>query len=616
MSRKTRARHVIPRLPVLVAAVSAVALALGLMGVALAASSPSPTAADDGGRIVLRVGWMQEPDNLNPFVGYQANNYVVWHMNYDFLVGFDDKDLGPRPELATDWEVSPDGKVWTFTLRDDATWQDGEPVTASDVAFTFNYVIENDLHNLATYTDSITRAEAVDDTHVKIYTSAPKANMLRTLVPILPEHIWSKVSGKAASTSYQNAPPIIGNGPFQVVEWSRGKYMRLVANKDYWGGAPKVDEVIFDFYTNADTMLQDLKLGVIDGAVDVSMAGFKQLQGTPGITTNEATSWSFNELAMNCYDNPDSKGNPVLLDVRFRQAVNYAVDREKVAKVAFQGFAVPGSTVIVPASDYHWEPPADQAFTYDPEKARQILDDAGYKDVDGDGVRETPQGKPLTLRLYATNDSVANQTAGKLIVGWLRDVGVKLDLQVMSFGALMDVQYEYTGDTFTPNWDMCVLYWMNEVDPNFMLNVFTPEQIQGWSDSSWTDPEYSKLNVRQMETIDPAERLPLVQEMQRIFYEDAAYAVLVYPHQLEAYNTRDWQGWVSVPSDAPDGEQGAVLYSLNNIDTYRFVEPKSAGATSASSSWVLPVVIAAVVAMVAAVVLVRRRRGHAETEAG
>ena len=587
--------------------------ALALAGTALASASPTPAE-----KTILRVGWVQDIDNLNPFIGLQGNDYMLWHLNYDFLVGFDAKTLEPRPELATAWETSPDGLEWTFTIRSDSTWQDGVPVTARDVAFTFNYIHDNELLNLATYTNGITKAEAIDDTHVKISTSAPKANMLRMVVPILPEHIWSKVSKKAATSTYQNAPPIVGNGPFQIVEWQKGKFVRLEANPDYWGGAPKVDEVIFQLYTNADTMSQDLKLGTIDGALDVPPAQFKQLGSEPGLTANNATSWRFIEIGMNCYDSPNSLGNPVLLDPELRRAVNWAVDRQKVTDIAYQGYATVGSTIIVPYSKYHWEPPADSLFTYDPAKANELLDAAGYKDVNGDGLRETKDGKKLSLRFYATSDSPENQTAGKLIVGWLRDVGIRLQFQVMDVGALIDAQYNYKGDTYAPDFDLFIWYWTQDVDPNFQVDIYTPAQIEGWSDCLWTDPEYTKLNTQQLQTIDETARKPIIDRMQQIFYEAAPYAVLSYPYQLEAFNTADWQGWVHVPGDATGGQQGAVLYSYNNIDTYRFVEPKTTpvGATTSSGNTMLIIVIVvvALVVVVAAVLLLRRARGRAETE--
>jgi peptide/nickel transport system substrate-binding protein len=580
-------------------------------GTALA-ESPSP-AADD--TTTLRIGWLTEPDNLNPFVGIQGSSYMIWKMNYDLLVGFDDKTLDPRPELATEWEVSDDGREWTFTIREGATWQDGEPVTANDVAFTLDYIRENELLNLATYTDGILDAEAVDDTTVKITTDGPKANMLRMLVPILPEHVWSNVSGEDAGGQYQNEPPIVGSGPFQVVEWVRGKYMRLEANQDYWGGAPKVDEVIFQLYKNPDTMASDLELGTIDGAIDIPVARFAGLENVPGIETNEATSWSFIEIAMNCYDSPDSKGNPVLLDQTFREAVNWAVDREKVVEVAFQGYGTPGSTIIPPYTQYHWEPAAESAFTYDPAKAEQLLEDAGYKDVDGDGFRETKDGEKLTLRFYATTDSVMNQTAGKLITGWLEDVGIRLKFQVVDAGTLINYQYEYTGDTYTPNWDMFIWYWTQDVDPNFIVDIFTPQQIEGWNDCLWTDEAYTALNEQQKRTIDPGERIPLIQEMQEIFYNGAAYAIVCYPYLLEAYDTDKWQGWVHVPGEAISEQSGAALYSFNNIDTYRFVEPKTAEEESGEGNGALMagIVIAAIVVIVIVVLLLRRGRQRAET---
>ncbi len=598
----------------LLALLFAGAAVLVLAGTAMASSSPAPAV-----KTSLHIGWVQEPDNLNPFVGIQGTDYLLWHLNYDFLVGFDAKTLEPKPELATKWEVSPDGTMWTFTIRGDATWTDGVPVTARDVAFTFNYINENQLLNLSAYTDGVTKAVAVSDTEVQIYTKAPKANMLRMVVPILPEHIWSKVSGKAATSTYQNKPPIVGDGPFQIVEWQKGKFVRLVANKTYWAGAPKVDEVIFQLYTNPDTMSQDLKLGTIDGAINVPAAQFKQLGAEPGLAADNATSWQFVEIGMNCYDNANSLGNPVLLDKQFRQAVNWAVDREKVVSVAMNGYATVGSSLIVPYSKYHWQPTADQTFAYDPAKANQILDDAGYKDVNGDGYRETKDGQKLSLRFYATSDSPENQTAGKLIVGWLKDVGIKLQFQVMDAGALIDAQYNYKGSTYAPDWDMFIWYWTQDVDPQFMLSIYTPAQIEGWNDCLWTDPAYTKLNTQQSQTIDETARQPIVDQMQQMFYDAAPYAILAYPFQLEAYNTAAWQGWVHVPGDATGGQQGSVLYSYNNIDTYRLVEPKmgAVGTTSSSggnTTLIIVVVAAVVVVAVAAVLLLRRGRGRAETE--
>lgn len=586
-----------------------VLVALAVAPVAAASESESPAA----GTTTFRVGWLLEPDNLNPFIGLLGQDYEIWHLNYDFLVGFDAKDLSPKPELAESWQVSEDGKTWTFKIRQGVTWHDGEPLTAKDVAFTFNYIVENNLQTLAIYTGGITGATAVDDATVEITTEQPKSNMLAMVVPIIPEHIWGKVGGEEAATTYQNEPPIVGSGPFQVVEWSKGKYIRLEANKDYWGGAPKIDELLFENYKSADTMTADLKQGAIDAAVELPQAQYPSVTSTEGVTGLKGTHFRFNELGMNCYDSPDSMGNPVLLDTKFRQALNWAVDRQKIVDVAFFGQADMGSTLIVPYSDYHWEPAADQAYKYDPEQAKTQLDLAGYEDTDGDGFRETKDGKPLSLRLYVTNDSPENQTAAKLIAGWFKDIGLKINLKIVDAGVLLDAQYNYKGDTYAPDYDMFIWFWTYDVDPEMMLGVPTPQQIEGWNDTLWTDPEYTALFTQQEQTIDVAERIPLVQRMQEIVWESSPYLIFAYPYQLEAYRSDKWEGVVPSPSDY-EGYDGAAFYNYMNVDTYKQVQPVVATETaeSGSSSTTLIIIIVVVAVIVVALVVwtMARRRGR------
>jgi peptide/nickel transport system substrate-binding protein len=588
-------------------------LLLGLAAVPVAAASDSASPAAGQGT-TFRVGWLLEPDNLNPFIGLLGQDYEIWHLNYDFLVGFDAKDLSPRPELAESWTVSDDGKTWTFKIRQGVKWQDGQPLTAKDVAFTYNYIVENDLQTLAIYTGGITGAVATDDFTVDITTDKPKSNMLAMVVPIIPEHIWSKVSGEAATSSFQNKPPIVGSGPFQTVEWSKGKYIRLEANKDYWGGAPKIDELFFENYKSADTMTADLKQGTIDAAVELPQAQYPSVASTEGVTGLKGTHWRFNELGFNCYDSPDSMGNPVLLDPKFRQALNWAIDRQKIVDVAFFGQADAGSTLIVPYSPYHWEPAADQAYKYDPEETKTQLDLAGYEDTDGDGVRETKDGKPLSLRLLVTNDSPENQTAAKLIAGWFKDVGLDVDLKIVDAGVLLDAQYNYKGDTYAPDYDMYIWFWTYDVDPEMMLGVPTPQQIEGWNDTLWTDPEYTELFTQQEQTIDVEKRIPLVQRMQEIVWQSSPYLIFAYPYQLEAYRSDKWEGVVPSPSDY-EGYDGAAFYNYMNVDTYKQVQPKvAAEATADDGANTTVLVIVAVVAVVIVVALVIwmvvRRRGR------
>ena len=343
-----------------------VVLALGLvwgLSLAVAASeSPTPTPYDGSaspavtgpspaaGTVVYKVGWLAEPDNLNPFIGYLWSSFEVWDLAYESLVGYDYGTLTPTKGdqatgLATDWSVTPDGKTWTFTIRQDSTWSDGVPVTAKDVAFTYNYIIKNELANFTSYVQYIDKAVALNDTTVRFDCSQPKANMWSHWVPILPEHIWSKVSGKDAAAAYSNKPPFVGSGPFTCVTWKNNSYVEMVARKDYWRGAPKIDEILFEYYTNADTMVQDLKSGNIDGCSGLLSAQFRQLQGQPGIEARTVRTNGFDELGFNCYEGT-SRGNPVLRDAKFRQALNWAVDKDRICAIVYGGHAEPATTII------------------------------------------------------------------------------------------------------------------------------------------------------------------------------------------------------------------------------------------------------------------------------
>ena len=578
------------------------------------AASPTPTPSST--LTTFRVGWLLEPDNLNPYVGLLGQDYEIWHLNYDWLVGFNPKDLSPRPEIATSWSVSPNGKIWTFSIRKGVKWQDGVPLTASDVAFSFNYIIKNNLSTLTVYTNGIIKAVATNTYTVKIYTARPKSNILAMDVPIVPEHIWSKVSGKAATTTFQNSPPLVGSGPFRVVQWVKGSFIRLVANKNYWGGAPKIDQLIFETYTNANTMVDDLKLGTIDAATDLPEAQFKSLESTPGITGIKGTSWRFNELAFNCYNSPNSLGNPVLLDSKFRQALGWAIDPQKIVNVAFEGFAVPGSTILMPYSPYFWKVPPDQAYTYNPAKANALLDAAGYK-MGPSGIRLNKQGKPIKLRLYVTTDSPEDQIAAHLVASWFHQVGVGVTLTVVDAATLLNDQYNYQGTVYRPNWDMFIWFWTNDSNPTEELSNLTTGEIGGWSDTCWTSPAYDRLDAQFEQTLKESAQIPIAQKLQQMAYQASPYLVFAYPYRLEAYRSDRWTGVVTSPSNVP-GYEGSAFYNYENIDTYRFVQPVAAtSASGGSSNAILFVVIGIVAAavVVALVWVVRKRRPGREVEA-
>ena len=581
-------------------------LGLGLAwGLTTALAQDSVAASQP--KVVLRLGVLDDaPDDLNPFAGQSPSCREIWSLNYDLMVGFSPGDYGhPQGACATGladrWTVSDGGRVWTFHIRSGVTWQDGEPLTAHDVAFTYNYVIKNRLSNYTMYVNYIKSVVAPNDNTVVFTCTRPKADLLDAAIPIVPQHIWATVPGDQAA-SIDATLPLVGSGPFQLTEYVIHDHADLMANPEYWGGAPKIDEVQFVYYKDADQLGRDLRSGYLQGAWGLTATLYHDLQSDGSLRVTSYVDPALDELGFNCYTGP-SLGNPVLKDWKFRQALQWAVDKDKIVQIAYGGLAQPADSVLTSHlwtnPDWHWTPPADEAYHFDLAKAGQLLTAAGYPLKNG--VRLNKQGKPIVLRLWTRSESESSQSAGKLIAGWFDKLGLTINLSVMADGAIQDGQYNMKGDTFMPDYDMFLWGWGGDPDPNFILSVFTTDQINSWSDCAWSDPQYDKLFLEQQTTIDPVKRADIVHKMEQIIYEQSPYIPTVHPESVEAYNDNGWQGWSSTPAKG-----GGVFFTSPVMTSYLTVHPVSvASARRASSRRPLPLLpIGAVIGTMAAVVAI------------
>ena len=225
----------------------------------------------------------------------------MWALTYDYLVGYTMEDMSPAPALATEWETSDDGLTWTFTMRDDAMWSDGEPLTAADVAYTYGRILDGgpEAATWSSYLKGVESVEAPDDTTVVLTLKKPNAVLPLLPIPIVPEHIWKDVSEKDIK-SYAAEPtdgqPVVGSGPFRLVEGTAGgSTYKFEANPDYWNGAPHVDEVAFRVFKSADPAVQALIKGEIDfvdnlSALQVAVArGRGRHHGAPAATRRAST---------------------------------------------------------------------------------------------------------------------------------------------------------------------------------------------------------------------------------------------------------------------------------------------------------------------------------------
>jgi peptide/nickel transport system substrate-binding protein len=554
-------------------------------------------------KLVFTVGTTNDIRTLNPLKGLETPEYETFFMVYDMLENFDVKTLAPVAGLATSWKKSPDGKTWTFTIRKGVKWSDGQPLTAHDIAFTYNFLIDNDITaftNYLPFTDSIT---APNDTTLiwktKKPTIAPEAP---PWIYILPEHIWGKFSAKEAK-QFDNMPPV-GSGPFRLVQWEKGQFWRLEANKQYWGGAPHIDEVVFRVFKNDEGMVNALKRGEIDIADNIPADLFESLKGVPGITQHVGAAATFTQMSMNnCKVQPACKkstGSPALLDPRVRLAIAHAIDKKELVDKVLRGYGEPGTTVIPPAfARWHFQPPSSDLIDFNIPEANRILDQAGYKDTDGDGIREMPGGgKPLAFRFYLRTEDANSIKDGQFISSWLKQIGIKTENQSITDSKLVNVWY-------ANDYDMYIWGWGPDPDPDFMLYTFITNECEDWSDTCFSDKHYDQLYLKQKTLSDPKERAKVVDEMQKIIYDKVPEIPLYYDNDLQAFRSDRWTGLVNQPQP-----QGYLVFAYGTY-TYTNVRPVSANVGAASDSgipgWVWIVIAAGVVLVVGTTVFVRRR---------
>jgi peptide/nickel transport system substrate-binding protein len=533
-------------------------------------------------------------------------------VTYNYLVEPTADDLAPGPGLADSWETSEDGLEWTFHLNPDATWHDGEPVTSEDVRYTFQRVLDEKQGLFIDYVRQIEEIETPDVNTIVFRTKTPSVQMLSMYVPILPKHIWEGVP-EDETKSFENEPAI-GSGPFQAMEWRQGQFVRFEANPDYFRGAPQVDELLFQFYDNPDTMVQALQNGEVDYILNPPVNLFKTLEGQDDIETVSAPDPGFTELGMNVYEPSQeavdefgapktSTGHPGLLDTQVRQAINWAIDEEALTETILRGEGIAGSTLVPPLlSAYHLQVEESELMGFDIEQARSLLTEAGWEDADGDGVVEK-DGEDLELRLSARSEDSDSVKAAQFIEDWLGDAGIRVQTKALSDNALTD-------DIYAADFDMFIWGWGSDVDPDFILSVLDCNQLMGWSDTFWCNEDYSRMYQEQKEQLDIETRSETIKEMQRIAYEESPYIIFYYDNQFEAYRTDKFTGWEPVPRTADVGQ----VFFAPSTQNYLNLAPVGEGEAAASedddgggSSLIWILVGALVVAVIVMSIMLRRR---------
>jgi peptide/nickel transport system substrate-binding protein len=578
------------------------------------------------------IGDTDAVDTLNPFLGFTGPDHEVYGLIYDNLIDYGQLNYTGTPRLATSWSHSKNGLVWTYHIRHGVKWSDGVPLTAADVAYTFQRNIKpasTEFLDNEAYVSEITSAKATGNYTVVMRVKHYTPVMNRLEVPILPKHIWDHVTDKQLS-SFKNLHPV-GTGPFRVSSFSPNQSITLKANPHYWGGKPGIGTLVFQRFDNPTAMKLALANGSIDFAEGLTPALWHSLAGTPGVTLINAHAGNFDELSFNngaatISGKPIGNGNPALKDINVRHAISYALNTRELVKKVLLNTGEVGTTVIPPIyPQFHYNPPASQQYHYDPAKAKAILNADGWK-MGPNGVRVN-NGKQLSLRLFVRNQSPTQVRDAAYIKGWLNAIGIKITTTSMSDSQL-------TADIGNGQYDMFMWGWGVEPDPNFQLSVFTcaqrsygkgPNYSPGWSDSFYCNPTYDKL-YHEQQALDGPAREKVVKQMQKMLYQADAYNVLYYPNDTQAYRSDKWTGFAPSPNNPKNGlylYQEIAWWSYyclrpvgsprsltdHNIGCQHETGAVSKAACSGVSGGLIGGVIAAVVVVgVGALLLVRRRK--------
>lgn len=379
-------------------------------------------AAETKDSVVIAIG--SEPETLDPTQGWGHGNAPIVQST---LVRYT-SDLSFENDLATGYELSPDGLTWTFTIRDDVKFTDGEKLTASDVAFTLETAKAAQGAVDLTYMES---AVAQDDKTVVITLSKPTSIFLNTLasVGIVPEHAYGD--------DYGMNP--IGSGPYKFVEWKTQEQIIFTANEDYYDGVPAIKNVTVVFMSE-DAALAAVQAGQVDVAYSTATLGTTEVEGyhVEAITSADNRGFTLPVLPAEGKTTESGApiGNDVTCNIEIRQAIAYAIDRQLIADVVLNGFGRPAYSEN---DGMPWNNPEVKIET-DVEHAKKLLADAGWKDTDGDGIVEKDGLKAEFDCVYPSGDSV-RQTVGMAAAEQLLEIGIKVNIKGMGWDEIMNVMF-------------------------------------------------------------------------------------------------------------------------------------------------------------------------------
>ncbi len=456
---------------------------------------------------VLVVGQIAEPKSLDPDAVTAVNDFRIVFNIYDGLVRYKDGTLEVEPALAESWEISEDGKTYTFHLRDGVSFHDGTPFNADAVKFKFDRMLneESPFHDtgpfpLAFFFSAVEEVNVVDDLTVEFKLNEPYAPFLSNLA-YTPGLIVSPAAVEEYGKDFGRHPS--GTGAFKFEEWEANSRVVVSRNEDYWDGAPPLEAVIFRPVNDANTRLAEMMSGGLDVMVEVppdSVASFEQ---DPNFTVYEQAGPHLWFLILNAKEGP-------FASKEVRQAANYAIDKQALVENILQGTAEVAAGPTPPAFGWAYNEDLDP-YPHDPDKAKALLEEAGY------------DGSEVTFYVTEGGSGMLDPIAmGTAIQADLQEVGMPVKIETYEWNTFLGkVNPGLEGAA-----DMAEMAWMtNDPDtlPFLALRTAAMPDEGGFNSGYYSNPEVDDLLEKARVATDQDERAELYKQMQEIVHEDAPW---------------------------------------------------------------------------------------------
>jgi peptide/nickel transport system substrate-binding protein len=461
-----------------------------------------------------------DPTNIDPRFGTDVNSARVYQIVCNGLIR-KDQQSNLIPDLAERWET-PDDKTYVFYLRKGVKFQDGTEFTAEDVKYTIESILSPEMKSpKAAAFQKVKSIEILDPYTIKFTLS-------ETFSPFLIEMTQQIIPKKAAEAQEGNkfTRQLIGTGPFKFVEWQHDSQVVFEANPDYFGGAPKVNRVVFKIIPDETVRTLELQQGGVDlvqNALSPDMLPVVEKQGLKVVTQESII---INYLAFNLEDQ-------ILKNVKVRQALAYAIDRQIIVDNLLKGHATLATGLLSPAN---WAYESNvQTYTYNIEKAKTLLDEAGYPDPDSDG----PEARFKLV--YKTSTDTLRRQIGEVLQDQLKKVGIEIEIQSFEWAKF----YE---DLKSGNFQIVTSNWVGVTEPDMFYSVFHSKMAppNGRNRGRYVNPRIDELTVKGQLVLDGQERKKVYSEIQKILAEDLPYIYLWYPHNVIVMSKRV-QGFTPYP---------------------------------------------------------------------